>query len=143
MYGAYPIDSNGLLLNLKFTAVGAPGSVSPLTWERVIFNEGDPGTLTTDGAVELSASAPNQAELTGRVVNTMGQGTPNARVILTDTTTGAARSAMSNGFGAYRFGGLTVGQTYTISVESKHMTFTPLTVSITGQSVNTDMIAAQ
>jgi hypothetical protein len=143
MYGAYPIDGNGLLLNLKFTAVGAPGTVSPLVFERMMFNEGDPGTLATDGAVELSASAPNQAELTGRVVNTMGQGMPNARVTLTDTTTGATRSVMSNGFGAYRFGGLTVGQTYTISVESRHMAFTPLTVSITGQSVSTDMIAAQ
>ena len=143
MYGAYPIDSNGLLLNLKFTAVGAPGTVSPLTFERIMFNEGDPGTLATDGTVELSAAAPNQAEMTGRVVNTMGQGVANARVTLTDTTTGATRSAMSNGFGAYRFGGLTVGQTYTISVDSKHSTFAPLTVSVTGQSVNTDMIAAQ
>ncbi|MBK8467480.1 MAG: choice-of-anchor J domain-containing protein [Chloracidobacterium sp.] len=143
MYGAYPIDSNGLLLNLKFTAVGAPGSTSPLTWENVMFNEGDPGTLTTDGAIELSASAPNQAELTGRVVNTMGQGIANARVTLTDTTTGAIRSAMSNGFGVYRFGGLTVGQTYTISVESRNSAFAPLTVSITGSSVNTDMVAGQ
>ncbi|MBK8464741.1 MAG: carboxypeptidase regulatory-like domain-containing protein [Chloracidobacterium sp.] len=143
MYGAYPIDSNGLLLNLKFTAVGAPGSTSPLTWENVMFNEGDPGTLTTDGAIELSASAPNQAELTGRVVNTMGQGIANARVTLTDTTTGAIRSAMSNGFGVYRFGGLTVGQTYTISVDSKHSTFAPLTVSITNHSVGVDMIVQQ
>ncbi|MBK8464751.1 MAG: carboxypeptidase regulatory-like domain-containing protein [Chloracidobacterium sp.] len=141
MYGAYPIDSNGLLLNLKFTAVGAPGSTSPLTWENVMFNEGDPGTLATDGTIELSASAPNQAELTGRVVNTMGQGIANARVTLTDTTTGAICSAMSNGFGAYRFGGLTVGQTYTVSVDSKHSTFAPLTVSVTGQVIGVEIIA--
>ncbi|MBK8464451.1 MAG: carboxypeptidase regulatory-like domain-containing protein [Chloracidobacterium sp.] len=143
VYGTEPLDGSGVLLNLKFTAVGAPGTVSPLTWERVMFNEGDPRTLATDGTVELSASAPNQAELTGRVVNTMGQGISNARVTLTDTTTGAVRSAMSNGSGAYRFGGLTVGQTYTVSVDSKHSAFAPLTVSITGQSVNTDMAAAQ
>ena len=31
-------------MNLKFTAIGAPGSVSPLTWERLLFNEGEPGT---------------------------------------------------------------------------------------------------
>ena len=58
MYGAMPIEGNGVLLNLRFTAVGAPGSVSPLTWERIIFNEGDPG-MATDGQVELSAAAPN------------------------------------------------------------------------------------
>ena len=142
IYGAVPIDGNGVLLNLKFTAVGAPGTVSPLTWERIMFNEGDPGTLVTDGAVELSASAPNQAEMTGRVVNSMGQGVPNARVTLTDTS-GASRVVTSDGFGVYRFGGLQVGQTFTIQVASRALAFTPLTVSITGQSVNVDMIAAQ
>ena len=40
VYGALPIDGNDLLLNLRFTTVGAPGSVSPLTWERFMFNEG-------------------------------------------------------------------------------------------------------
>ena len=59
MYGAYPIYGNCVLLNLRFTAVGAPGSVSPLTWERIMFNEGDPGTTASDGQVELSAAAPN------------------------------------------------------------------------------------
>ncbi len=58
VYGAMPIDENGVLLNLRFTAVGVPGSVSPLIWERIIFNEGDPAT-TTDGQVELSAPVGN------------------------------------------------------------------------------------
>jgi hypothetical protein len=62
VYGAIPIDSDGVLLNLRFTAVGAPGSVSLLTWERIMFNEGDPGALATDGKVELSTAAENQAE---------------------------------------------------------------------------------
>ncbi len=60
VYGPMPIDGNGVLLNLRFTAVGSPGSVSPLMWESMIFNEGDPGTFVTDGQVELLA-APNQA----------------------------------------------------------------------------------
>ena len=140
LYGAYPIEANGLLLNLKFNAVGAPGSVSPLTFEQMTFNEGDPGTLVTDGQVELSAAAANQAEIMGRLLNSMGQGIPNARVTLTDTT-GQTRSIMSNGFGVYRFGALQVGQTYTISVESKQLAFTPLTVSVTSETVNVDMIA--
>ena len=53
MYGAMPIDSSGLLLNLRFKAVGTPGSVSPLTWERIMFNEGDPRVTAADGQVEL------------------------------------------------------------------------------------------
>ena len=48
-----PIDSDGVLLNLRFTAVGKAGSASPLTWERIMFNEGDPRVTVTDGQVEL------------------------------------------------------------------------------------------
>jgi hypothetical protein len=107
-----------------------------------MFNEGDPGVLVTDGRIELSAAAANQAELTGRVLSTMGQGIPNARVTLTDTT-GAVRTAMSNGFGMYRFGGLTVGQTYTVTVNTRGQSFAPMTVSITGQSVGVDLTAGQ
>jgi hypothetical protein len=141
LYGAYPIEANGLLLNLKFNAVGAPGTVTPLTFEHIMFNEGDPGTLVTDGRVELSAAAPNQAEIVGRLLSSMGQGIATTRVILTDTQ-GQTRSIASDASGAYRFGGLQVGQTYTISVESRQLAFTPLTVSVTSQSVNVDMIAA-
>ncbi len=142
VYGALPIDSNGVLMNLRFTAVGAPGTVSPLTWERIMFNEGDPGTLVTDGQVELSAMAPNQAEVTGRVVNAMGQGVANARVTLTDTM-GVSRSVVSDQSGVYRFGGLQVGQTFTVSAEARGVAIMPLTISITSQSVNVDMTAAQ
>lgn len=53
VYGAMPIRNNGVLLNLRFKGVGAPGSVSPLTWENVMFNEGDPATALAEGRVEL------------------------------------------------------------------------------------------
>ena len=56
VYGAMPIDDNGVLLNLRFIAVGAPGSVSPLTFESMMFNEGEPRVRVTDGQVELSAT---------------------------------------------------------------------------------------
>ncbi|MBK8466115.1 MAG: M36 family metallopeptidase [Chloracidobacterium sp.] len=61
VYGAIPIDGNGVLLNLRFNAVGAPGSTSPLTWESILFNEGDPGVFVTDGRVELAAASISQA----------------------------------------------------------------------------------
>lgn len=53
VYGPMPIDSNGLLLNLHFIAVGTPGAASPLTWERFMFNEGDTATLTADGQIDI------------------------------------------------------------------------------------------
>ncbi|MBK8464402.1 MAG: hypothetical protein IPL32_01095 [Chloracidobacterium sp.] len=54
VYGPIEIGSNGVLLNLRFTAVGYPGSVSPLTWESILFNEGDPRATMTDGQIEIS-----------------------------------------------------------------------------------------
>ena len=53
MYGPKPIDGNGVLLNLRFTAVGASGSLSPLVWERFTFNEGDPHVITSAGQIKL------------------------------------------------------------------------------------------
>jgi hypothetical protein len=54
-YGAVPLDNNnnGVLMNLRFTLVGEAGSSSPLVWERILFNEGDPQVTSTDGGVEL------------------------------------------------------------------------------------------
>lgn len=54
IYGAMPIKENGVLLNLRFVAVGSAGSVSPLIWERIMFNEGDPQVTTADGQVVIS-----------------------------------------------------------------------------------------
>ncbi len=54
VFGAMPIDSDGLLLNLRFTAIGQTGLVSPLVWERLMFNEGEISTTLTNGQVELS-----------------------------------------------------------------------------------------
>ena len=47
------VEEDGVLLNLRFAAVGAGGSVSPLIFERIMLNEGDPAATTTDGRVEL------------------------------------------------------------------------------------------
>jgi hypothetical protein len=54
VYGAMPIDENGVLLNFRFTAVGAAGSISPLTFERIMFNEGETPVVLTDGRLALS-----------------------------------------------------------------------------------------
>jgi autotransporter-associated beta strand protein len=142
VYGPAPLTEDGLLLNLKFTAVGAPGAVSRLTWDRLVLNEGDPRTLATDGQVELSESKPGQAEIAGRVVDTIGQFVRNARVRCADTT-GENRYAVSNELGVYRFGGLHLGQTCALSVESKALIFMPLTISVTDQQITVDLIAAQ
>jgi len=53
VYGASPIDEDGVLLNLRFTAVGKPGSTSTLAFERLMFNEGDPQPSVLNGQISL------------------------------------------------------------------------------------------
>jgi len=55
VYGPTPIASDGVLLYLRFEAIGVAGSSSPLSFADLIFNEGDPPTLVSDGAIEISA----------------------------------------------------------------------------------------
>jgi len=141
VYGPTVISGNGVLLNLRFTAIGAPGATSPLTFERMMLNEGEPRIQTADGQVELTSPA-TQAEIGGRVLTTIGQGVANTRVTLTDSA-GQSRTVLSNGMGHYRFGGLQIGQTYTISVTARSSRFAPVTVSLIEQTVTADMIAQQ
>ena len=52
-YGASAIAEDGILLNLKFTAVGTSGA-SAIVWERVMFNEGGWPINAANGEVRLS-----------------------------------------------------------------------------------------
>lgn len=109
-----------------------------------IYNAGSAGKcvtagLTDDGGTDEASELP---EITGRLLTSMGQGIPNVQVTLTDTT-GRSFFAVTNGFGFYRFGDLELGQTYTISAASGNYSFMPLTVSVTGQSIDVDMVADQ
>lgn len=52
-YGPMPIQADGVLLNLRFATVGASGLMSPLSLERIMFNEGEPGAIVVDGRIQL------------------------------------------------------------------------------------------
>jgi uncharacterized delta-60 repeat protein len=54
VYGAAAIDSDGLLLNLRFTAVGSAGSVSPLVLEQMKFNDTEPAIQRVEGQLVLT-----------------------------------------------------------------------------------------
>ncbi len=60
VYGAMPIDEDGVLLDLRFTAIGMPGSVTNLKWERFLLNEGGPLNTTFDGFIQLTEASPDQ-----------------------------------------------------------------------------------
>jgi hypothetical protein len=62
VYGALPIDRDGVLLNLRFNAIGTAGDVSPLIFERVMINEGDPVAVPVAGTVELSRATSGRSD---------------------------------------------------------------------------------
>ena len=53
VYGPLPIDADGILFNLRFKAVGETGSVSPLIWEKLFFNDGEMRAVSANGRVEI------------------------------------------------------------------------------------------
>ncbi|MBK8464994.1 MAG: CSLREA domain-containing protein [Chloracidobacterium sp.] len=53
VYGAYPIDGDGVLLNLRFAAVGGVGSISDLKFENLIFNEGESRVTVINGELRI------------------------------------------------------------------------------------------
>jgi len=54
VYGAWPIQGDGVLLNLRFVPVGSAAAVSPLSIERMMFNEGGFQVYSNNGWIELS-----------------------------------------------------------------------------------------
>jgi hypothetical protein len=125
----------GTLLNFKFTAVGAPGAVSPLTLQSFMFNEGDPQVSVSNGAVQITGPTAASVSLGGRVTVGSRRGLMNARVYLTDAN-GESRFVQTNSLGFYRFDDVAAGQSVTLNVVSKKFTFAPQVVNVTEEMTN-------
>jgi Tol biopolymer transport system component/uncharacterized protein YkvS len=88
-------------------------------------------------AKNLATTAAN-VSVGGRVTTANGMGIRNVRVTLTDAN-GATRTAITNGFGFYRFDEVEVGQTYFVSVRSKRYQFSNPTQVISVSDEITDL----
>lgn len=141
VYGAFPATGDGTYVNLRFTVIGGAGSATPLNISNVVINDGTSQVFALAGSLSVTASS-NNGVLRGRLLSASGRPVGNARVTVTNTMS-SLRSAVTNPFGLFEFGNLSVGETYTVTVESKRYTFTPRTVSITDGVVDLDMIAEQ
>jgi hypothetical protein len=140
VYGAFPVNGDGVFANLKFSAIGAAGTKTALTIREFQYNAGRT-YVATDGAV-VTVTASHGASIRGQALTATGQGVRGARVELTGTT-GERFTAVTGSFGYFEFGGLTVGETYTVTVQSRRFTFTPRTVSVSDNLTSLDMIADQ
>jgi hypothetical protein len=104
VYGATPLSGAGTLFNLQFRAVGVEGSVSPLTWVNMMFNEGNPGVYPKNGQIRVTSqpSNPTPVNFTGRetmsgafdALNMVYRN--NSFVLVSDSTTNA--SSMNTSF---------------------------------------------
>jgi len=80
------------------------------------------------------------ASISGRVMTADGRSLGRVRVVVTDSE-GNPRTALTNGFGYYSVEGLTAGQTYIVSAQSKLFTFAPRTISLGDDATGFDLTA--
>jgi hypothetical protein len=93
----------------------------------------------------LNDDAPTAAEATiaGRAVTADGRGIAKALVVLQGGSLSEPRTALTNPFGYYSFGGLDAGEVYVVSVQSKRHRFTdPVRVlNLSENAVGVDFVA--
>lgn len=141
-YGASVMQGSGALINLRFKVIGQPGQVSPLVFERFVFNEDGTQSVTANGQVTVLAPTTADVSVSGRAVNAKGQGIANVLVTLTDAT-GNSRTVKTGTFGYYRFNDIPAGADYTITVAAKKYSFENPTrvISVTDELTEVDFIA--
>jgi hypothetical protein len=137
--GTMPTGSARQLVTVRFdVAANAPLGHTPLTFGdqpalRETSNTGAQALATNyeDGFVNILGPTASTASVGGRVTNDSGQAISGATVTLTDSH-GVTQSAMTNGFGYYRFVGISTGETYMVTVSNKRYSFDPRPISVMG-----------
>src|SRR6185369_11572717 len=90
------------------------------------------GTLLAPTAANVSVA--------GRVADQEGSAVSNA-VVTISSGDGTSRSTRTNSFGYFSFDGVTVGETYIVSVRAKAYQFTPRVISVMDEIASLDFVA--
>ena len=138
VYGALPVSGDGTYLDLRFNVVGAVGAASPLNISGFRLNDGKEPVFTSSG--QLTVTRPRGPLIQGTVVTSAGRPVGNSRVTLTSTA-GETQFVMTDESGHFEFGGVTVGETYSVNALSARFRFSPRTVSVIGGVTDIEMIA--
>lgn len=141
VYGVLPMKGKGTLLDLRFSVIGPAGSSTKLVIKNLMLNEGEINAGAVTGGVVVTDPS-GESSLSGRLLTAYGQGVAGGRVTLTGSD-GEQRTTTSNSFGHFEFGGLKVGEMYTISVKSRRYRFAPQPVSLSGSVVTVDLTALE
>lgn len=141
-FRAMPLLGPGTLFNFRFNVspTAVPGSDTILTWQTFQFNEGNPGDATTNVTLHILQATSANVAIGGRLLTAFGQPVSNTRVTITDVN-GVSRSTLSSSLGYYRFEDVEVGQTYLVAVKTRRYRFQPMTVSVSDELTELDLIA--
>lgn len=130
---AWSLGWNGPLTRLVTAVIVKGGNGGAYAYTYPTGDTGDTGNFvlpTGQGISHLSfcfdeTTAPSAApvEIAGRVVDARGRGIGNAVVTVVDLTSGQSHRVLTNGFGYYKVGELTVTNLYTVGVRSTRHTF--------------------
>jgi hypothetical protein len=82
------------------------------------------GCISGGWSIEFLPSTAAPATISGRVMTADGRGIRNAKVVVTGNSLQEPLIATTGSFGYYSFAGLTAGETYVVTVNSKRYTFT-------------------
>src|SRR5438105_4508677 len=108
---AEPItEAHGILAALISRRADPPSEALMKTFVRLV------AALTLMLAAETSFAQQTTGTITGRVVDPQGMAVPGATITTTNTTTGLARTDVSDAEGLYRLNALAVG-TYDVIAE--------------------------
>ncbi|HEX8736054.1 MAG TPA: carboxypeptidase-like regulatory domain-containing protein [Pyrinomonadaceae bacterium] len=68
-----------------------------------------------------------QSAVYGKAVDSSGRGISRAQITITNAATQETRTALTNGFGNFRFDSLTAGNLYVVTIQHKRYNFKPST----------------
>ncbi|HQZ96610.1 MAG TPA: carboxypeptidase-like regulatory domain-containing protein [Pyrinomonadaceae bacterium] len=90
----------------------------------------------------LSNTVASSASISGRVLSPSGIAIRNVIVTLTDSQ-GIRRTAVTGSFGTFTFEDVLAGQTVIIGASSKRYRFAPISISLTANLLNVDLIGLE
>lgn len=110
------VETAGGLPNTANTTVNLPARTANIIAEEAEF------ITCTFRNTQFQPTAAH-ASVSGRTVDSFGNGIANTRVVITDAQTGESRYAITNPFGYYTIEDLEVGSFYFLTVSNKRYTF--------------------
>ena len=138
---AFPPPAPGLPYNLPGSTIGGTGTQTLMgnfggtnsngiwsLYARDHFSTNTPevevGNIANGWGLEFFAPTAAQASISGRILTAEGMAIRNARVVISGNTLLEPMTMTTGSFGYFSFDGLTVGETYVVTVNSQRYTFT-------------------